>query len=269
MMWTNRSSTSLAEQSAFVALMRGLLGIAIKGFIALSIAAHCHALESMACEGEREQARTKVQRIENEWPLRGSDAVAHYIRELGEQLTKEVSGNQPTRWRFNVVRDYSANAFAIGDGFIYVTDGAVRFSASEDELAAILAHEIGHQLAGHFCDLSSQSTANRSGKMFDWFRRARPSRIEHEAVGSLSLAIDLAKELEADRISVQILNSAGYDPHAMLEIARRIPAGSSSFSHLRNRERISALERLLAHLPCRPGQTSERFQKLKRELAEE
>jgi beta-barrel assembly-enhancing protease len=246
--------------------MKGLLSSAFKGFIGLSIAAHCHALGNMACEGEREQARTKAERIENEWPLRGSDAVSHYVRELGERLTKEVSGSQPTRWRFNVVRDYSANAFTIGDGFIYVTDGAVRFSASEDELAAILAHEIGHQLAGHFCGLSPQSAANRSGKMFDWFRRARPSRIEHEAVGSLSLATDLAKELEADRISVQILNSAGYDPHAMLEVARRIPAGSSSFSHLRDRERISALEKLLAHLPRRLGQTSERFQELKREL---
>lgn len=50
------------------------------------------------------------------------------------------------------MRDRSANAFAIGGGRIYVNEGVVTLCETESELAAILAHEMAHQLAGHFVD---------------------------------------------------------------------------------------------------------------------
>lgn len=79
----------------------------------------------------------------------------------------------------------------------------------------------------------------------------------------------MAKELEADRLAVQILDLAGYDPRAVLMVARRLPAGDS-FHRLCDQRRIRALEDLLVGYPSRSekgSKGSKELQRVKRELA--
>lgn len=219
------------------------------------------------CEGERERARGTAEHIAREWPLHGTgEGIARYARSLLERLARSTLRDIP--WQLAVVRNRAPNAFAVGGGFLYVTDGALTFSENESELAAILAHEMGHQLAGHF------SRRERPG-FFSWLfwgsddaERPSLSAVRSRDLGSLSLVIDLAKEQEADREAVALLRSAGYDPHAMLDLARRLPSGGSP-SHLQDPRRIQSLEASLARLPATPAPDSEAFRQAKADLEAE
>jgi len=204
------------------------------------------------CPGERVAAMAKVRQIQEHWPLRESDAVTRYVRLLGSHLAQIAAAGPGLLWHFNVVRDHSAMAFAVGNGYVYISEGAIMLCQNESELAAILAHEIGHQVAGHFCP---DHDSNRS-------RLAT----KQKAIGSLSQMLDMEKEAQADRIAVQILQSGGYDPHAMLAISKRLGKQGGAYVHGGERERISALAALLARYPHSRIPDSRQFLQIKREL---
>jgi beta-barrel assembly-enhancing protease len=212
------------------------------------------------CADESEIAAIKVQQIINEWPIRKSDGVTLYVRRLGDRLARYAAARD---WHFNVVRDRYPNAFAVGGGYIFITEGAITICQSEAELAAILAHEIGHQIAGHFCH---NDQLFRPGEQFIDFESNLPGTIRKKSIGSLTQVIDIQKEIQADRIAVQLLSSAGYDAYAMLEIARRLPLHDTSFDQSDKVKRISSLRKLLANVPRIQSSNTEQFRKMKQQL---
>src|SRR5262249_37799732 len=121
--------------------------------------------ERADCPTEQTVARAAAARIEREWPLRSTDAVTDFVRPVGRRRAEHAPAS-PYPWTFTVVRDRSANAFAIGGGAIYVHDGTIAVARDEAEVAAVLAHEMGHQLAGHFC-VGRQEDASWSGLLAD------------------------------------------------------------------------------------------------------
>jgi predicted Zn-dependent protease len=197
--------------------------------------------------------------------MRGSgEEMTQYVQKLGVRLAHFSVYGRNISWRFSVVRNLAANAFSIGGGYVFITDGAVNFVQNESELAAILAHELGHELAGHFCGASSD--LNDSGGLFDIF--SAPKIEERQVgIGSLMLVIDPVKEQEADQIAVSILQAGGYDPRAMLDVARHLPMGDTVPPM--DSQRLQSLESLLAKIPPTKAQDSEDFRTIKRTLAAE
>ena len=159
-----------------------------------------------SCDGEQQAAAVSLQRIENEWPMRGSgDAVSHYVQKIGVQLAQFSVYGRNISWRFSVVRNLAPNAFSIGGGYVFITDGALNFVHNESELAAILAHELGHERAGHFWGASD---LNDSNSLFDIFSAVKIEE-RQVGIGSLTLAIDPVKEQEADFLTSAITCSGG------------------------------------------------------------
>jgi predicted Zn-dependent protease len=216
------------------------------------------------CDGKHQAVDVSLQRIENEWPMRGSgDRVSQYVQKLGVRLAQYTGRGRMIPWQFSVVRNLAPNAFSIGGGYVFITDGAINFVQSESELAAILAHELGHELAGHFCGASDLSD---TGGLFDIF--SAPKIEERQVgIGSLTLVIDPVMEQEADQIAVSILQTGGYDPRAMLDVARHLPRGD--MVHPMDSQRLQSLESLLAKIPPTKAQDSEDFRTIKRILAAE
>jgi predicted Zn-dependent protease len=219
------------------AAARRCLAVLLGGLLSAAPAAG-HGL----CQGELERAREMRQRIDQEWPLRPSgDEATQFIQRLGVRLAQSSAGGGAIPWRFSVARNLAPNAFSIGAGYVYVTEGAITFAQSESELAAILAHELGHELAGHFC---GQAVAADSGGLFDLFADSPPPERREVGSGSVRQTLDPRKEEQADQIAVAILLAAGYPPKALLQVARRLPAGGDE--HLQGRRRIESLERIVA-----------------------
>jgi predicted Zn-dependent protease len=206
------------------------------GFVALWVG--CAQSTSVAgdCQHERARARNVARKISEEWPLRSADYVADLVQAVVGRL---AAVEQQRSWKLVVFRSRNAEAYSIGDGRIYVSDGAVRACETESELAAILAHEMAHQILGHFCE------AGGGG-------RGRSS------VGSISLSIDPSKELAADRFGLDLMARGGYDPRAALSIVRRVQSGTPR-GHLDEMGRVVRLEGLLARYSPREGYETEPF----------
>lgn len=214
------------------------------------------------CPGEMERAMKLRQRIVREWPLRpDSDEVSQYVQNLGIRLANGYgAGGRAIPWRFTLVRNLAPNAFSIGAGNVFVNEGAISFAQNEAELAAILAHELAHELAGHFCE---PSRSNSSHGLFDIFSAPEPQQYDTN-IGSMTQIIDPVKERQADQIALSILQSAGFDPRAMLDVARRLPSGGAV--HLLDTNRIQSLEQIMATLPRMPSGSSDQFRAAKRLL---
>lgn len=228
----------------------------------------CAALADGLCPGEEAGALKMRQRIVREWPLRPyADEASRYVQALGQRLADNYDGRaRAISWRFTLVRNLAPNAFSIGAGNVFVTEGAVTFAQNEAELAAILAHELGHELAGHFCE---GSYTDDSRGLFDIFSDSTPPpRSESVGVGSMRQSIEPLKEQQADQYAVSILRASGYDPRAMLEVARRLPTGGEA--HFADTRRVQSLERLLGRFPTSAEpKDSEQFRHIRRLLMAE
>lgn len=224
-----------------------------------------HAGSQTFCAGEQEAAESTRQRIDSEWPLRGSgDAISSYIKTLGARMTRRNGPSSAIDWRFHVVRNSAVNAFSIGAGHIYITDGAVNFVQNESELAGILAHEMGHELGGHFC------RASLLRSLYDdlFGVSDESSEVRITGVGSIRQVIDPEKEREADKLAVRILDVGGFNPRAMIDLPRRL-SSPGTITHLFDPNRMKYLESYLANTPPVKAPSSEEFLKIKRALAAE
>lgn len=198
--------------------------------VLLGVVSAAPAMGAAPCPEEQIRAQAARARVEQEWPLRGNDALTGLVREFVTRLAWSAGVEAKSNWRVRVVRDYSVNAFSIGDGYIYVTEGALQAAANEAELAAILAHEMGHDLAGHFCPRSPGEAIGGAG----WSAANPSGQVGLSHFGSLRQVLDPAKEREAEQIADRILQKAGYpatDPRALVlrgTAGARVPDGASA-----------------------------------------
>jgi len=214
----------------------------------------------LPCPEEQQAASLSLRKIDNEWPTRGSgDPVTYYVQKLGVYLGQLMPDGRGIRWHFEIVRNLAPNAFSIGNGYIFVTEGAINLAQNESELAAILAHEIGHELAGHFCNEPSADFS------FDRIFSPQTNQKRQVGIGSMTQTIDPLKEQQADRIALHILQVAGFNSHAMLDISRRLPVGEAG--HFTDALRLQALERAVASMPPSPAQNSADFINVKQLLS--
>jgi len=193
-----------------------------------------------ACPEEVARARETLATIFVQWPLRPSvDPVTRDLQAITSELASRAGEQQHRQWRTHVLRDSKFNAFSIGDGHIFVTEGILRFIDSEAELAALLSHEFAHHIAGHFCQ------ARRKPRLLTQFLGGGQQR--HQ-VGTLSASVDPEKEREADRIGAVILERGGFNPrHAVLLAARMSTTGTPT--HFQYGQRIEAMQNFLANRP--------------------
>jgi beta-barrel assembly-enhancing protease len=182
-------------------------------------------------------------------------------------------------WHFVIVDDDTINAFAAPGGYVFVTSGAVKQAQSEDELAAILAHEVAHVVRGHaigsikksrwagvtkqFLDSSVELDPEAAKMMTDVFGGSINDIVEAGLVKGYSKDT----EFEADRIGLDIMVTAGYDPKAFTRYLKTLEShqdtGSGGFyaTHPKASERIGRLDKLIAKKPSvkMPKVRTERF----------
>jgi predicted Zn-dependent protease len=229
-----------------------------------------NAFATGACEQEVERANNTLSKIYQEWPLHAAnDNVDAAVQTIASNIAARAGIRNMRRWRTHIVRDFNLNAFSIGDGHIFITEGMLRFINNDAELAALIAHEFGHHLAGHFCRAGN----HRRGFWSAFFGSDEPENDappqSRKQIGSLTALVDPELEREADRIGVNILNKAGLDAHAALTLAIRMSKTDSN-AHFQYAHRIEALKDLLATIPHREAdaENAAAFRKMKSALTE-
>jgi len=153
-----------------------------------------------------------------------------YIDALGKQLSVRAPGAKYP-YQFKIVDDDTINAWALPGGFIYVTSGLIQAAQNEPQLAAAIAHEIGHVVLRH-------GTAEVSQAYTDRVPNAARGRFSvNEVMTTLNIrfepnAIPLRysreEERQADVIATQVMYDAAFDPQQMTQMFQRISSDRSS-----------------------------------------
>lgn len=165
----------------------------------------------------------------------GKGPVRLGILRSGAPFEITMTGTPACRSRFELRPSSDYGASADGD-IIGITSPMVAFMADDDELAAILAHEMAHNLLEHRRRLNEAGI--QRGLMQQLGRNAR---------------LTLATEIEADRLSIWLMANAGYDPGGAIRFWTRYgkQRGKGIFSaptHYRWKKRVALFEEEMANL---------------------
>lgn len=139
-----------------------------------------------------------------------------FVQDIGARLVQH-SERQDVQYTFTLLNDDMVNAFAVPGGYIYVTRGLLAIAEDEAEIAAVMAHEMGHITAQHSARQASQSTLLGLGTQIVGIATGNNAITQAAGIGS-QLYIkghSRAHEFEADTLGVRYTAQEGYDSTGM------------------------------------------------------
>ncbi|HEY7040736.1 MAG TPA: M48 family metallopeptidase [Methylomirabilota bacterium] len=140
------------------------------------------------------------------------------------------------QWEFKLIADdKQANAFALPGGKVAVYTGILPITRDEAGLAAVLGHEIGHVVARHGGErLSQQMGVQTVTQIAAGMASSNPATVQLVAAAlgagaqyGVLLPWSRQQESEADHIGIILMAKAGYDPHASVELWKRMQAAAA------------------------------------------
>jgi predicted Zn-dependent protease len=179
--------------------------------------------------GETKLGSAEAADVEKEIGLVAAPALEKYVAEIGQRLSQDASVRTGITYRFQIVDMVAPNAFALPGGFIYVSRGLLALLNSEDELASVIAHEIGHVSARHHLRHALLETPLLPVRLAAGIGSVATGIVSPglgyvvgaigSAPGSLTLAShSRGQEDEADAIGQGLVARAGWDPKAMATV---------------------------------------------------
>lgn len=195
-----------------------------------------------------------------------------YLNLIGQTLA--LASTRPEiydGYRFMILDSDEVNAFATPSGLVMVTRGALGLTQTEDCVAAILAHEIGHIEARHGLRAiqSSRFTGRVASLVGERVQQHTPEELRQlteafeGSIGDVTEAVmntgySRPAELEADEAAVRILRAVGYHPGAVVTVLRALEEQSGPGStglartHPRPHERITNAQRAIGTYRATP-----------------
>lgn len=166
-----------------------------------------------------------MRHVRLELPVSDDPEISDYIQRLGFKLIAS-SEFQTRHFHFFVINEPSINAFAGPHGYIGVNAGLILQSENESEVASVVAHEISHVTQRHLertFDKGEKLTLPTAAAIIAALvLGSNDINIAEAAILTTiaanyqtQLSYSRSHELEADHIGMQILTSAGFDPHSM------------------------------------------------------
>jgi predicted Zn-dependent protease len=141
---------------------------------------------------------------------------------IGQRVT-QVSDRQDYQYHFFLVDKDEMNAFTVPGGYIYFYTGLYKKLKTDDQIAAVLAHETGHCSARHVVKRFQAALGYDfiGSLIFSQIQDAfavRLARMGSDTIMSVAMAsYSRDDEYEADRLGVKYMYLAGYDPEGMVQ----------------------------------------------------
>ena len=144
-----------------------------------------------------------------------------YVSAIGARLLSETP-DAGKEYHFVVIDDAGINAFATEDAYIFVNRGLLAFLKSEDELAAVIGHEIAHVVAKHSKKQKRRDLAGKAAGFIAAAATYRPElmRMSQALTAEQQAGYGREMELEADRLGAQYMATAGYNPLSVIDVVQ-------------------------------------------------
>jgi len=192
------------------------------GMVLLVVVLSAPAVGSVLMMSAREEARIGKEMYEKilaEMPIYKEPRLTEYVAAVGHRIASH-SDDPDGSFTFTVIDDPGINAFATPGGYIYVNRGLITYLTSEAQLAAVLAHEVGHVTARHASrQKSAQTTSSIAATLLAILSRSNEVGEATAMWGAATVrGYGREMELEADGLGAKFLTSAGYKTDAMIEV---------------------------------------------------
>ncbi|RAH37828.1 M48 family metallopeptidase [Halomonas sp. SL1] len=180
---------------------------------------------------------------------------------LAQCVTREIVATLPAElqqenWQVRVFEDDSANAFALPGGYVGVNTGLLEITENQEQLAAVIGHEIGHVLAQHANERASTQSATNLGLSVLSSAAGLEGAGGQQVMAALGMGAQYGillpfsrrHESEADTIGLRLMADAGFDPRASVALWQNMAnAGGGQppewmSTHPSHGSRISGLE---------------------------
>ena len=168
-----------------------------------------------------------------------------------------VSDRQDVTYKFNIVDDKVFNAFAIPGGIVYINSGLMQ-AADDDELAAVLGHEVGHIAARHSVKRLQAVLGYQliTSIALGGEEKRQVLQAVDVVFNVVTLGYGRKDELLADKLGVKYANAAGFNPSGMITLLQKLKKESRETginlvflsSHPPIEERIKLVEQEIASL---------------------
>ncbi|MFW5442788.1 MAG: M48 family metallopeptidase [Methylococcaceae bacterium] len=169
-------------------------------------------------------------KLKSEKPLSKNKQYNQFALCIAEAITHEIGGE----WEVVVFADDSLNAFALPGNKIGVHTGLIKLVDNQDQLAAVMGHEVGHVLAKHSNERMSQKTAISQGVALVSAISSPTSALGQLAISSLGigaqygiiLPFSRTHESEADIMGLELMAKAGFDPRQSINLWKKMDQAS-------------------------------------------
>jgi predicted Zn-dependent protease len=243
-----------------------VFGCALILFTALHCAGVVRTITSINLLSDQDEVQLgdqMVVEIESKESVVEDPRVAEYIARHGGT----VAGYLPPRsfgYTFKVLAGKEINAFATPGGHCYVYSGLIKFAGNEAGLMGVMGHECGHVAAQH---IGKQLTKQYTYQVVASAVLGNdPSAVEKIAAGMLGTGVGMhfsrQDEYEADRLGVEAMIKAGYDPQGMIDFFEKLDRTYASSggiiskylsTHPETRDRITAMREQIASYSLPPN----------------
>jgi peptidase M48-like protein len=198
-------------------------------------------------ESEVRMGRQLAAQVEKEAKFVDDPIITEYVNRVGQNIVLHSDAKIP--FTIRVIDSDEVNAFALPGGFFYVNKGLILAADNEAELAGVMAHEIAHVAARHAME------NERKMQIIDYGLLAGIllgggiiGNVLYNGGGLIEgltfLKFTRGAEEEADKLGVQYMWAAGYDPNAMATMFEKLEA--------KNKKKPGTISKLFATHPAPP-----------------
>lgn len=214
-------------------------------------------------EKEIQIGRQLALEVEQQAKLVDDPKITEYVNRVGQNVVNHSDAKIP--FTIKVIDSDEVNAFALPGGFFFVNKGLILAADNESELAGVMAHEIAHVAARHAMENAGKGQFLGYGLLAGMILTGGIAGGILQNTAGLTQALAFFKfsrtaEEEADRLGVQYLYAAGYDPGGMATMFEKLnsqskkkPSSISKLfaSHPQSLERRDASLALISRFPER------------------
>jgi predicted Zn-dependent protease len=198
-------------------------------------------------EKEVRQGREAAAEVDRQAKFIDDPVITEYVNRVGQNIVLHSDAKVP--FTIKVIDSDEVNAFALPGGFFYVNKGLLLAADNEAELAGVMAHEIAHVAARHAVENQAKASLLEYAALgASIFIGGIPGMIYQNTAGIGLLGIFMkfsrGAEEEADKLGVQYMYAAGYDPGAMATMFEKLEA--------KNKKKPGFISRAFATHPAPP-----------------